>query len=133
MIWFEHVQRDVGSCFVNFAVFSHEITNMSKNSSAVYPRNEGPRHNIHRRICNRGRCHGSHSRKFRQRLDNRKGPTILIWVPSHKGIPGPNLDVLRQHTFDSPSPPLGVLKTHPKKVLALASTLAKNSTRYVQQ
>ncbi len=32
----------------------------------------------------------------------------------------PNLDVLRQHTFGSPSPPLGVLTTDPEKVLALA-------------
>ncbi len=31
-----------------------------------------------------------------------------------------NLDVLRQHTFGSPSPPLGVLTTDPEKVLALA-------------
>ncbi len=33
----------------------------------------------------------------------------------------PNLDVLRQHTFDSPSPPLGVLTTDPEKVLAFAT------------
>ncbi len=32
----------------------------------------------------------------------------------------PNLDVLRQHTFGSPSPPLGVLTTDPEEVLALA-------------
>ncbi len=32
----------------------------------------------------------------------------------------PNLDVLRQHTFGSPSLPLGVLTTDPEKVLALA-------------
>ncbi len=32
----------------------------------------------------------------------------------------PNLDALRQHTFGSPSPPLGVFTTDPKKVLALA-------------
>ncbi len=32
----------------------------------------------------------------------------------------PNLDVLRLHTFKSPSPPLGVLTTDPEKVLALA-------------
>ncbi len=25
---------------------------------------------------------------IRQRLDNRNGPTILIWVPGHKGISG---------------------------------------------
>ncbi len=32
----------------------------------------------------------------------------------------PNLDVLRQRTFGSPTPPLGVLTTDPEKVLALA-------------
>ncbi len=32
----------------------------------------------------------------------------------------PNPDVLRQHTFGSPSPPIGVLTTDPEKVLALA-------------
>ncbi len=32
----------------------------------------------------------------------------------------PNLDVLRQQTCGSPSPPLGVLTTDPEKVLALA-------------
>ncbi len=32
----------------------------------------------------------------------------------------PNPDVLRQHTFGSPSPPLGVPTTDPEKVLALA-------------
>ncbi len=32
----------------------------------------------------------------------------------------PNLDGLRQHTFGSPSPPLGVLMTDLEKVLALA-------------
>ncbi len=32
----------------------------------------------------------------------------------------PNVDVSRQHTFGSPSPPLGVLTTDPEKVLALA-------------
>ncbi len=32
----------------------------------------------------------------------------------------PNLDVLRQHTFGSPSPPLEVLTTDPEKMLALA-------------
>ncbi len=32
----------------------------------------------------------------------------------------PNFDGLRQHTFSSPSPPLGVLTTDTEKVLALA-------------
>ncbi len=37
----------------------------------------------------------------------------------------PNLDVLRQHTFGSPSPPLRALTTDPEKVLALAKPLSR--------
>ncbi len=45
----------------------------------------------------------------------------------------PNLDVLRQHTFGSPSPPLGVLTTDPEKVLALARATFQSPRRPPQQ
>ncbi len=35
----------------------------------------------------------------------------------------PNVDVLRQHTFGSPSPPFGILTTDPEKVLVLSRAL----------
>ncbi len=38
----------------------------------------------------------------------------------------PNLDGLRQHTFGSPSSPVGVLTTDPEKVLALGARLNNN-------
>ncbi len=41
--------------------------------------------------------------------------TLEHWLQRY-----PNLDVLRQHIFGIPSPPLDVLTTDPKKVLALA-------------
>ncbi len=45
----------------------------------------------------------------------------------------PNLDGLRQHTFGSPSPPLGVLTTDPEKVLAVARATFKSFGRRQQQ
>ncbi len=48
-------------------------------------------------------------------LFKEKSQTVEHWLQRC-----PSLDVLRQHTFGSPSPPLGVLTTDPEKVLALA-------------
>ncbi len=45
----------------------------------------------------------------------------------------PNLDVLRQHPFGSPLPPLGVLTTDPEKVLALARATVLSPRRPPQQ
>ncbi len=41
-------------------------------------------------------------------------------TPHHCAQRCPNLNVVRQHTFGSPLPPLGVLTTDPEIVLALA-------------
>ncbi len=57
-------------------------------------------------------CKGlrGHAYKFQQRPQ-----TLEHWLQRC-----PNLDVLRQYTFGSPSSPLGVFTTDPEKVLALA-------------
>ncbi len=58
-------------------------------------------------------------------LDPAADPTCLLCKEEPQTLEHwlqrcPNLVGLRQHTFGSPSPPLGVLTTDPEKVLALA-------------
>ncbi len=81
-----------------------------------------------RRGCNLARLRAGHTpllKAYAHLLDPAADPTCPLCKEEPQTLEHwlqrcPNLDGLRQHTFGSPSPPLGVLTTDPETVLALA-------------